>query len=121
LRRTANIFVNYANKTRNLAWKAAYTLVTEFQGHYPERLQAGIVNHAPWYLNAFFSLVQPLLDPVTREKLRFNVKVVETGLIEPDMINEEWWGGNRNFDYVHEKYYEPLVSMCEQRRSVWKE
>lgn len=33
----------------------------------------------------------------------------------------EWWGGDREFEYVHEKYWPALVGMCDTRRQAWME
>ena len=68
----------------------------------------------------------PLVDPVTREKVRFNPKVVEDGLIDKDMLlNAQGWGGNVDFEYEHDKYWPALVAMSKQRReeqmSKWRE
>jgi hypothetical protein len=34
----------------------------------------------------------------------------------PDMVMKEWWGGDREFEWDHAKYWPALVTMCEERR-----
>ena len=31
------------------------------------------------------------------------------------MVMKEWWGGDREFVYDHEKYWPALVEMCNER------
>jgi len=57
----------------------------------------------------------PFVDPVTRDKVKFNPNVIEEGYFTPDMVMKEWWGGEQDFEYVHEKYWPHLVEMCEER------
>lgn len=37
----------------------------------------------------------------------------------------EWWGGDRDFKYEHDKYWPALVEMCDLRRQAqmdkWRE
>ncbi|KAI9788427.1 MAG: hypothetical protein M1833_003008, partial [Piccolia ochrophora] len=42
------------------------------QTHYPERLGRALVINLPWFINGFFKLITPFIDPMTREKLKFN-------------------------------------------------
>lgn len=67
---------------------------------------------------AFLNLIFPFVDPVTREKIKFNPKVVEHGLINPDQVMTDW-GGSVEFQYKHEAYWTELVRLCETRRETW--
>lgn len=67
---------------------------------------------------AFLNLIFPFVDPVTREKVKFNPKVVEEGIMEPDQFMTEW-GGSVEFEYKHEEYWKELVRLCETRRQMW--
>jgi len=62
----------------------------------------------------------PFVDPVTREKVKFNPEIIKDGLFAKDMVMSEWWGGDRDFEYVHEKYWKELVGMCEERTRRWR-
>ena len=61
----------------------------------------------------------PFVDPVTREKIKFNPDIFEEGIFHQDMVMKEWWGGSQDFDYVHEKYWPNLVELCESRVKDW--
>ena len=42
-----------------------------------------IAINVPWLLNAFFKLILPIIDPVTREKLSFNEAAVSPLRLTP--------------------------------------
>ena len=50
------------------------------QSHYPERLGRALIINVPFWLNAFYKMINPFIDPITREKMRFNPKVTQEGL-----------------------------------------
>jgi hypothetical protein len=107
------------------------------QNHYPERLGLALILNVPWLVNMFFKLIQPFIDPVTRNKMKFNPKVnfrcdinflwgqrlthtlkkvVKDGIFTPDMVLSDWTDEGRKFEYIHEKYWPALVEMCNERR-----
>ena len=112
------------------------------QSHYPERLGLALILNVPWLLNAFYKLITPFIDPVTRAKMRFNPEVgtvtvdyvshlyicikqpIKDGIFAADQLMTEW-GGDRNFKYEHDKYWPALVEMCDSRRQAqmnkWRE
>ena len=61
----------------------------------------------------------PFVDPITREKVKFNPDIFEEGIFSLDMVMKEWWGGSQDFDYVHEKYWPNLIELCESRTKDW--
>ena len=98
----------------------ARTVLNILQEHYPERLGLALVINVPFLVNAFFRLIMPFVDPVTREKVKFNPDIVKEGLFAKDMVMSQWWGGDKNFEYVHEKYWKELVGMCDERTRRWR-
>ena len=86
------------------------------QAHYPERLGLALIINVPYIVNAFFKLIMPFVDPVTREKVKFNPHIYEDGIFERDQVMEKWWGGECEFEYEHERYWPVLVRMCDERR-----
>ena len=61
----------------------------------------------------------PWVDPVTREKIKFNPEVVKEGYVLPEqLMTVSGWGGSQEFEYVHEKYWPALVDLCETERSA---
>ncbi|KAL1940227.1 hypothetical protein VTO73DRAFT_9179 [Trametes versicolor] len=87
---------------------------------YPERLGRALVVNVPFLVNAFFKLITPFIDPLTRPKLRFNPNCLAEGLFPPEELIAEW-GGSAHVEYKHERYWEPLVRMCAERRErLWE-
>jgi len=114
------------------------------QNHYPERLGLALILNVPWIVDVFFKMIKPFIDPVTREKMKFNpkviifspnsieisadslsLKVIKDGLYTPDMIMTEWASEGRKFEYKHEAYWPTLVEMCDKRKKQqmdkWRE
>lgn len=83
------------------------------QTHYPERLGRAMVINIPFFVWAFFKLIGPFIDPVTREKLKFNENLRE--LIRPDQLDKDF-GGDVEFEYVHDIYWPALTTMAAERR-----
>lgn len=76
--------------------------------------------NVPFLVNAFFKLITPFIDPLTRPKLRFNPNCLAEGLFPPEELIAEW-GGSAHVEYKHERYWEPLVRMCAERRErLWE-
>lgn len=76
-------------------------------------------------VNMFFKVIMPFVDPVTRAKVKFNPRVIDEGTFESSQIMREWWGGERDFEYDHARYWPALVRMTQERRERmmqrWKE
>ena len=66
-------------------------------------------------------MINPFIDAVTREKLKFNPNCVKEGHFEASMLVKENWGGDRTIDYVHEKFWPALLKLTEERREKAKE
>lgn len=45
--------------------------ITCMNNFYPERLKKVFVVNQPWTLSLLYSVIEPLLDPVTRKKICF--------------------------------------------------
>ena len=83
------------------------------QTHYPERLGTSLIVNVPFFIHAFFKMIGPFIDPITRNKMKFNPKPIEDGFFTADeLIQDGGWGGSRNFVWDHEKYWKPFVQMC---------
>jgi hypothetical protein len=92
-------------------------VVNILQTHYPERLGAALILNVPFLIQAFFSMIKPFIDPITRNKMKFNPKAVQDGLFAADeLFKESGWGGSREFVWDHEKYWGSFVRMCAEIR-----
>ncbi|KAF5382220.1 hypothetical protein D9615_004367 [Tricholomella constricta] len=118
---TLALLINYGDKAKNPSLGVARTVLNILQDHYPERLGAALILNVPFLLNAFYKLINPFIDPVSREKMKFNPEAVNDNLFTGDMLMSEWWGGDQDFEYVHEKYWPALVGTCDSRRAAWLE
>ena len=125
----------------NGSFAIARTILHIVQTHYPERLGTAVVAHLPWLLHAFYKLLNPFIDPVTRAKVVFNPVPDDAGLwrsaeardqglpdaklFELDQLVEDGWSGSALFTYTHDVYWPAFVAMAEMRRKdmlrVWRE
>jgi len=85
------------------------------QNHYPERLGRALVTNVPFYIWGFFKLITPFIDPLTREKIKFNE---DMGIHVPreQLLKES--GGLVEFEYDHEQYWPALNELCESKRAA---
>ena len=71
----------------------------------------------PWYIWTFFKLITPFIDPLTREKLKFNedmaAHVPPQQLLKPN-------GGEVEFEYDHEVYWPTFVEFAAIRRANYE-
>lgn len=81
------------------------------QLHYVERLGRAFVCHTPRFISAFFGALSPFLDPVTKDKIRFNHENM-TEFIAPDQLDAQFTGGTYNYLFDFEKYWSALVEKC---------
>jgi hypothetical protein len=128
--------IDYADKAKNPSIGTARTVLHILQTHYPERLGLALIAHLPWLLHAFYKLITPFIDPLTRLKMVFNPVTNENGLFrtaadaeasgaasgesrvfELDQLVKDSWNGSQQFVYSHAAYWEALVKLCEERRT----
>lgn len=127
--------IDYADKAKNPSIGTARTVLNILQTHYPERLGLALIAHLPWLLHAFYKLITPFIDPLTRLKMVFNPVITKNGLFRTAVDAEAWsdnsgsrvfelgqlvqegWNGSQPFVYSHAVYWEALVKLCEERRS----
>lgn len=61
----------------------------------------------------------PLVDPITRHKVKFNPEIFKDGLFTTDNVMKEW-DGDHHFEYDHDKYWPDLVALCQSRTKTWE-
>ncbi|KAH9854360.1 CRAL/TRIO domain-containing protein [Lenzites betulinus] len=79
------------------------------QNHYVETLGRGIIINLPFLLSFFFKGISPFLDPITREKMRFNPDLLE--LVPKEHLDAEF-GGDFEYQFERKSYWEQIVSVC---------
>ena len=66
-----------------------------------------------WLVGTFFKLINPFIDPVTREKLKFDQNLRE--FVPPDHLLKAY-GGDADFIYDHDVYWPALVALTARKR-----
>lgn len=117
---TLALMIDYGDKGKNPNFSISLKVLNILQEHYPERLGRSFVTNVPFLINAFFKMINPFIDPITREKLKFNPNLVKDGFFESEMLIKRSWGGTRTVEYVHEKYWPALVKLTDERRDRYK-
>ncbi|EME85470.1 uncharacterized protein MYCFIDRAFT_150569 [Pseudocercospora fijiensis CIRAD86] len=95
----------------------ARAVLNILQTHNPERLGKALIRETPWYVNAFFKLISPFIDPVTREKMKFNEDM--TAYVPKTQLWDEH-GGDVKFEYDHAVYWPAFDEACTTRREAYK-
>ncbi|KAJ2920529.1 hypothetical protein H1R20_g16568, partial [Candolleomyces eurysporus] len=113
------LLIDFAQRSKNPSISTARQVVNILQEHYPERLGLACAINIPFFIHAFFKIVLPFVDPITRNKLKFNQDVIADGLFKPDMIMSGSWGGERDFEYDHDKYWKALLKQSEDNVTKW--
>jgi hypothetical protein len=88
------------------------------QNHNPERLGRALISELPWYVSTFFKLISPFIDPVTRDKMKFNEDLKQY------VPTEQLWdqrGGQLKFEYDHSVYWPAWTEECKKRRAAYIE
>lgn len=91
----------------------ARSFLSIVQTHYPERLGRALVMNVPWMVWTFFKLINPFIDPVTKEKMKFDEDLRK--LVPPGQLLKEY-GGDVSFEYKHESYWPAYCGLAEERR-----
>ncbi|KAI0370035.1 CRAL/TRIO domain-containing protein [Pilatotrama ljubarskyi] len=105
------IIVDYKSTTlrTNPSISVARKVLNILQNHYVETLGRALVVNLPMLLNFFYKGIAPFLDPVTRDKMRFNPDLFE--LIPKEQLDADF-GGDYEFEFEPDSYWEQIVSFC---------
>ncbi|KAI0297579.1 CRAL-TRIO domain-containing protein [Multifurca ochricompacta] len=105
------ILVDYKSTTlrTNPSISVARKVLTILQHHYVETLGRALVVNLPTILSFFYKGIAPFLDPVTREKMRFNPDLFE--LVPREQLDADF-GGDYEFEFDHETYWNQLIEVC---------
>ncbi|KIM88872.1 hypothetical protein PILCRDRAFT_85334 [Piloderma croceum F 1598] len=105
------IIVDYKTTTlrTNPSISVARKVLNILQQHYVETLGRALVVNLPYLLNFFYKGISPFLDPVTRDKMRFNPDLLE--LVPKEQLDADF-GGEYGFEFDAESYWQQVVSHC---------
>ena len=112
---TLALVVNMAESAkRHPSISQARQVLNILQTHYPERLGRALVLNVPWMVWGFFKLITPFIDPMTKEKLKFEGKDLKGLVPEGQLLRK--FGGEVEFEYRHGVYWPGLCEEAERRR-----
>ncbi|KAF5332569.1 hypothetical protein D9611_005169 [Ephemerocybe angulata] len=105
------ILVDYKSCTlrTNPSVSVASKVLHILQDHYPETLGRALITNLPFILNFFYKGISPFLDPVTRDKMRFNPNLLD--LIDANQLDADF-GGSYNFEFEPHSYWDQIVKAC---------
>ncbi|KAF8641166.1 hypothetical protein AX17_000801 [Amanita inopinata Kibby_2008] len=105
------IIVDYKSCTlrTNPSISVARKVLNILQQHYVETLGRALVVNLPMLLTFFYKGISPFLDPVTRDKMRFNPDL--TQLIPSSHLDSDF-GGEYEFEFEPHSYWDQIVSAC---------
>ncbi|KAK7695217.1 hypothetical protein QCA50_002407 [Cerrena zonata] len=105
------ILIDYKTTTlrTNPSISTARKVLHILQQHYPETLGRGLVVNLPMLLNFFYKGISPFLDPVTRDKIRFNPDLFE--LLPKEQLTTDL-GGHYDFEFEPETYWKQMLEVC---------
>ncbi|KAH8100892.1 CRAL TRIO domain-containing protein [Cristinia sonorae] len=112
---TLALMINFGDRGKSPSMNTSRTVLDILQSHYPERLGRALIINIPFIVNMFLKIIMPFVDPITREKIRLNPDVLGEGLFEADQLKKQF-GGDVEFEYVHEKYWPELLRMAGEMR-----
>ncbi|CEL03396.1 Putative CRAL/TRIO domain protein (AFU_orthologue; AFUA_5G13000) [Aspergillus calidoustus] len=117
---TLALIVNFSETKsgQNASIGQARETVHFLQNHYPERLGRALVINMPFIILGFFKIITPFLDPVTREKLKFNEDLKKH--VPPNQLLNSV-GGEVDFKYDHSAYWPALNKLAEIKRTEYRE
>jgi hypothetical protein len=72
----------------------------------------------PFVIWGFFKIISPFIDPVTRQKLKFNEDLRQH--VPPEQLLKVT-GGDVEFEYDHSEYWPALTKLAERRRKAYRE
>ncbi|KAJ1021468.1 hypothetical protein NDA13_005509 [Ustilago tritici] len=89
---------------KNMDWQCVLFLVKCLEAYYPESLQRIYVHGAPWIFKGIWQVLQPMLDPVVRDKIKFSSKAQDLAELVPASKIRKGMGGTMDWDW---DYIEP--------------
>lgn len=108
----ACIIIDYKSATQqsNPSWSTSLKVLHILQEHYCERLGRACISNVPWFINMFYTAIRPLLDPVVKSKIQFNIPM--TDVVPAAQLDAEWPGGTYNYTFDAPTYWAQLTDFC---------
>lgn len=101
----------------------AQKVLNILQTYYCERLAKAVCVNIPFAFQAFFKVIGPFIDPITKEKIAFLPSPDATHLIPSNQL-QQIFGGSINLEFNAETYFPALITLCQERKAAnlirWK-
>ncbi|WPG99245.1 Hypothetical protein R9X50_00205600 [Acrodontium crateriforme] len=116
---SACLLINFKSSSNSTLPSVAQSraVLNILQNHSPERLGKALITETPWYVTTFFKLISGFIDPVTKEKMKFNEDLTQYVPVEQLWADR---GGDLKFTYDHSLYWPSLNDECNKRRAAYK-
>lgn len=72
----------------------------------------------PWAVSGFFKIITPFIDPLTREKMKFNEDLRKH--VPPEQLWSKM-GGDVEFEYDHSIYWPAMINLAAERKEAYRE
>ncbi|KXN81534.1 CRAL-TRIO domain-containing protein C23B6.04c [Leucoagaricus sp. SymC.cos] len=118
---TINLLLTYTSTSTQPSISYARTVLSILQTHYPERLSHASLSNCPVILSILLKFVLAFIDPITRSKFKPEpTSLLKECIFTPEGLMKQTWGGSLDFEYQHEKYWNELIRITDERRESWK-
>jgi hypothetical protein len=112
---TICIIIDFTNTTLlNVpSLSSSRKFISILQSHYPETLGLGVMLDSFYIVSTLWKMVQPFLDPITKEKIVFAKSTLKNGTSDlAQFIDQDqlaiMHGGKRNWEWKHDVYWEAI-------------
>jgi hypothetical protein len=78
-------------------------------------VEVELTSTVPWYIWSFFKLITPFIDPLTREKLKFNEDMA-SHVPREQLLKAN--GGDVEFEYDHDIYWPTFINLSAEELSM---
>lgn len=110
------LLIDLKNGSKMPSLSVGREVLNILQNHYPERLGRSLLTNIPRLGWIFLKLINPFIDPMTKEKLIFQKPWND--YIDVEELDKEY-GGKVNFVYNHKVYWPNMCKASLERHNAY--
>lgn len=110
------LLIDFKNGSKLPSLSVGREVLNILQNHYPERLGRSLLTNIPRLGWIFLKLINPFIDPMTKEKLIFQEPCNK--YVPAEELDKEF-GGSVNFVYNHKTYWPNLCEIALSRHDAY--
>ncbi|GMM49560.1 phosphatidylinositol transporter [Starmerella bacillaris] len=110
------LLIDFKNGSKLPSLGVGREVLNILQNHYPERLGRSLLVNIPRLGWLFLKLINPFIDPMTKEKLIFQEPCKE--YVPPVQLDKEF-GGSCEFKYNHKVYWPDMCKTALSRHEAY--